>query len=140
MQTFLWSDPDFGLNNPNNYIRWDPLVYGRDEVTTSLLVNEFKTRHNLSQEHIDALRANWNTYFTDSMMFISDVAPQADCIDQQKIAYWQWAMSFITLGYASPKCNSVTKQSDTVTGYPEFYFFKQEKLLPALAKNTYLTK
>lgn len=44
-------------------------------------------------------------------------------------------MSFITRGYATPPCDSIVLQSDTVSGYPEFYYFKIAKLLPAIARS-----
>lgn len=49
-QAALWNDPDFGLKNPNNYIRWDVLVYGRDPSTYWQLANELKWNFGLTQE------------------------------------------------------------------------------------------
>lgn len=33
-QTALWNDPDYGLKDANNFVRWDPLIYGRDSVSS----------------------------------------------------------------------------------------------------------
>jgi hypothetical protein len=49
-------------------------------------------------------------------------------------------MSYVTIGFVSPPCDSVTQQSDTVTGYPEFNFFKLVKLMPAIKDNLPLVK
>lgn len=79
-QANLWNDPDFGLNNPNNFARWDALVYGRDPVGYWNLNNELKMHFGLSQEQIDSAQKNWNTYFEDSNDFITSVLPQGPAI------------------------------------------------------------
>lgn len=58
----------------------------------------------------------------------------------QAVAYWQWSLSFITRYYAQPRCQSIVEQSDTVTGYPEFYYFQQTKLLPTIRRFPALMK
>lgn len=45
----LWNDPDFGFNTPNNFFRYDPLVYGRDPFSYVQLANELKMHFGLSQ-------------------------------------------------------------------------------------------
>ena len=52
----MWNDPNYGLNDPNNFIRWDPLVYGRDPVHYQSLQNELKMHFNLTQNQIEALK------------------------------------------------------------------------------------
>ena len=84
----MWNDPDFGFSNPNNFIRWDPLTYGRDPILYQQLVNELKQKFGLLQEMIDEARYNWNQYVFDSIGFISDEVPQSSCIDTQAVAYW----------------------------------------------------
>jgi hypothetical protein len=128
----LWTDPDFGLQDPNNFIRWDPMVYGRDPVLYQELVNELKMKFGLLQEIIDECRFNWNEYMVDSLEFISAVVPQSDCSPSQGVAYWQWSNSFVTRKYNTPKVDSIVLVADTVTGYPEFYYFKKAKLMPSL--------
>ena len=75
----LWTDPDYGLQDPNNFIRWDPMVYGRDPIQYQELVNELKMKFGLLQEIIDECRFNWNQYMVDSLEFIADVVPISDC-------------------------------------------------------------
>ena len=55
-QAAIWNDPDYGLNDPNNFIRWDPLVYARDPVLYQSLQNELKIHFNLTQDQIEALK------------------------------------------------------------------------------------
>ena len=51
--TALWEDPDFGLKNINNYLRWDAMMYGREPIIYTQLANELKTHFGLTQEAID---------------------------------------------------------------------------------------
>lgn len=108
------------------------MVYGRDPVLYQELVNELKMKFGLLQEIIDECRFNWNEYMVDSLEFISAVVPQSDCSPSQGVAYWQWSNSFVTRKYNTPKVDSIVLVADTVTGYPEFYYFKKAKLMPSL--------
>ncbi len=74
----------------------------------------------------------------DSIEFISDVVPIAKCSPVQGVAYWQWADSFVTRKYNTPKVDSIVMVADTVTGYPEFFYFKKAKLMPSLVNRTEL--
>jgi hypothetical protein len=75
----IWNDPDYGLKDPNNFIRWDPLIYGRDPVLLVSLNNELKMRFNLSRELINKCQVNWNSQFKESLEFITDVIPETHC-------------------------------------------------------------
>jgi hypothetical protein len=77
----LWEDPDFGFRDPNNFIRWDPLTYGRDPILYQQLVNEMKQKFGLPQEMIDQARHNWNNYLVVALGFISNSVPIVKCSD-----------------------------------------------------------
>ena len=77
-QSALWNDPDFGLKDPNNFVRWDALVYVRDPVLFMQFINELKLHFGLTHEQVIQCQANWNSHFTESLDFIGEVTPQSD--------------------------------------------------------------
>lgn len=48
----------------------------------------------------------------------------------QGVAYWQWALSYVTNFYF-PDVISVTQITDTTVGYPEYYFWLHNYCNPA---------
>ena len=78
-QSALWNDPDYGLSNKNNFLRWDPFVEGRDPVLKMQLKNEFKMKFGLSYEQIEQCQRNWDLHFSDSVNLFITVLPYSDC-------------------------------------------------------------
>jgi len=66
------------------------------------------------------------------------VIPITHCEPTQGVGYWQWANSSITRFYAAPRADSIVNLTDTVTGYPEWYYWKKTKLIPAIKSNLFL--
>eukprot|EP00347_Sterkiella_histriomuscorum_P022889 403336776 len=137
--TAMLTDPYFGLNNLNNYIRWDPLTYGQDPLQYQLLFNELRYRFGLTTEQINICTKQWN-FFTDKGKKGVKAAVFSRNNDEQGVAYCQWANSIVTGNISTPRLDSVTQQVDTATGWPEIGFFKIALFNPTILKNVDLFK
>lgn len=49
LETFMWNEPQWGLNNISNFIRWDDLI-NPDPFIQSNAMNELMVRFNLPYE------------------------------------------------------------------------------------------
>lgn len=62
----IYVDPYYGLNNVNNYAKWDALLDNADELVRRLFKNELRTYFGLSQAQVDQAELNWNTLWQSS--------------------------------------------------------------------------
>lgn len=72
---------------------------------------------------MDEIELNWNKNYNIVYQIVLETPPTNYITTTQGVAYWQWAMAFMTI---TKDANSVTKIVDTVTGYPEISFFKSD--------------
>ncbi|CDW87257.1 cd36 family protein [Stylonychia lemnae] len=131
----ILTDPDFGLNNVNNYIRWAPMTDGSDPLQFQLMVSELKARFGLTYEAIQSAIPKWNGLILFGKGYVISQS-SVNNENNQGIAYVQWANSMVTGNLSKPiSFDSVTQQTDTVTGYPEISFFQVNKLYPNLKQD-----
>lgn len=97
----LYDDPWYGLNNWQNYPRWQVLAPGNSNLTA---VNEklawqgeLRQAFGLDSAQVQALTTNWNNLWTNTKVAFNANIPSSDLyLNTFGVAYWQWATGMYT--------------------------------------------
>ncbi|CDW73912.1 scavenger receptor class member 2 [Stylonychia lemnae] len=129
----LYSDHEWGLRYLASYQRWESLSYDAEPVEYYSIQNELRDHFGLSIEQIQETQQNWNKYMNEGKQLIYS-QQTSDNKGDQAVAYWQWADSHTTRDVFDKdnRTNSTTERTETVTGFPELAYFKNQYLLPIL--------
>lgn len=127
----MYNDYYYGLNNPENYWKWNQLaVTGSNNVTAWNLrlgfQSELKTVFNLNYNQIQSLTNSWNNLFSQSSFQFFAAQPTTNTYKNPiGAAYWQWANSYTTSNLITPSNPSMaTYYSNLYTWYPEISYWK----------------
>ena len=91
---------------------------------------ELRSYFGLTQAQVDEMQVNWNTYYQNNANIVVTLPPLAlEYQNSAGIAYWQWCVSYFTRDDYPPE-DSVAFVVNTVTGYPEMYYWKNSYFLP----------
>eukprot|EP00347_Sterkiella_histriomuscorum_P005750 403355411 len=132
----LFNDKEYGFAYFSSFQRWQFLSIGEDPVDRYLLINELRDHFGLTYKQTKEFEFNWNKYSQEGRNWVYNKMT-SEWKDDQAVAYWQWADSYLTRNLSLPgnESESITQVTDTHIGYPELSFFKTHKLLERIKDN-----
>ena len=78
----------------------------------------------LTYAQVEEMQENWNLYYNDALTTVLNSVPAVSPYNSTYgVAYWQWADSYLTRKRNIPPAPSVANSTNTVTGYPEYYYW-----------------
>ena len=126
----MYFDPWYGLNNPENYYRWNAFQNHNTNTTANYKrlawVAELRSYWNLTAAQLQEMQYNWNYFVIVQEINATsiEVIPSPEKYQNTfGIAYWQWCSGLVTENIAN--VDSVAKLgTNAFAGYYEISYFK----------------
>jgi tRNA G10 N-methylase Trm11 len=67
----IYTDPYYGLQHEENWIKWDSLVSTTPKLANRLFKNELKTYFNLSETIVNIAEKNWDAEYKAQLIAVS---------------------------------------------------------------------
>ena len=71
VQTALYTDPWYGLNNDANYFTWQALRTGADPLEKLAFKSDLRTYFGLSKAQVDEMETNWNIFYDQQAIIVN---------------------------------------------------------------------
>ena len=126
----MFDDPFYGLNNPQNYPRWNALQE-RDFNATATNKRlawqaELRTYFALNSAQVQELTVNWNNMWQDSLNTFNANLPSPLVYENTfGAAYWQWATGQLTQ-QVSGVSSIAELGNNAFAGYYEISYFHSD--------------
>lgn len=126
----MFTDKVYGLNNATSYSRWSALNPHNEGTPAQLVWDmELRSYFGLNRAQLKSLKESWRQYYSlkETLVF-NNVPGNRD--DFQTVGFWQWSQAYVTNEMAAPadRKPSVTQLVDTVSGFPEISYWRDEYL------------
>lgn len=125
----MFSDPYYGLQDPNNYARWNVLQVVAKTNTTAFnkkiaFQAELRSAFGLTYTQVNQLTNNWNNLYSSTAALLYPMQPvNSTFTNIFGVMYWQWANAYVTENQLSAPSIAFLG-SDLVVGYYEMSYFK----------------
>jgi len=89
VQTALYTDGIYGLNNVNNYGKWGALNPGANKQKQLLFELELKSYFGLTDSQLNTLKTNWQSlYVSNELEFLATLPGSSSFDKYQRAGYW----------------------------------------------------
>jgi hypothetical protein len=136
VQNRMWSDPYYGLNNPDNYWRWNQLrVVSKVNETwwneKLAWQNEIRAAFNLTVQQLSEATQNWLSLYRSTSNSLYPLLPSNSTYKNNfGLMYWQWATGFLSeSNWGQPSMANV--MPSFYAGWYELSYFKSAYLTSA---------